>query len=32
MQEVKNIFEKGIDKDACDRYNQSINQSINQID
>ena len=28
MQEVKNIFEKGIDKDAYDRYNQSINQSI----
>ena len=32
MQEVKNIFEKGIDKDAYDRYNQSINQSINQSD
>ena len=32
MQEVRKIFEKGIDKDACDRYNQSINQSINQSD
>ena len=32
MQEVRNFFEKGIDKDAYDRYNQSINQSINQSD
>ena len=27
MQEVRKNFEKGIDNDAYDRYNQSINQS-----